>query len=229
MKLNTKLQWKELCYELGHEEWANIKHTTGRKSRLAKMQREANIQHINPTPTQGFYIIISLEPLYNYPRFDYEKITEGQKYGRLTTIEVVENKGSRSKWKCLCECGNECIIKATQLLSGKTQSCGCLHKENAWGHNNPTIKQKNKEMVSFKENPKLFAKQQRQLMTPALRYKILKRDNFHCCDCGRGVEDGVKLNVDHILPIKKGGKTEEKNLQTLCWDCNIGKGVDTEE
>jgi 5-methylcytosine-specific restriction endonuclease McrA len=35
--------------------------------------------------------------------------------------------------------------------------------------------------------------------------------------------DGVKLEVDHIKPISKGGKTVLNNLQTLCMDCNRGK------
>ena len=31
------------------------------------------------------------------------------------------------------------------------------------------------------------------------------------------------LEVDHIIPISKGGKTEPDNLQTLCWKCNRTK------
>ena len=71
-----------------------------------------------------------------------------------------------------------------------------------------------------------FSDEQRRLMTPSLRYRVLKRDGFKCVRCGRSPEeDGVKLEVDHIIPIAKGGKTEESNLQTLCRDCNRGKGA----
>lgn len=35
---------------------------------------------------------------------------------------------------------------------------------------------------------------------------------------------GTKLHVDHIKPFSKGGKTVLENLQTLCFDCNLGKG-----
>lgn len=42
--------------------------------------------------------------------------------------------------------------------------------------------------------------------------------------CGRGREDGVKLHVDHIVPVSRGGKSVMSNLQTLCEDCNCGKG-----
>ncbi|HJB68761.1 MAG TPA: HNH endonuclease [Candidatus Fournierella excrementigallinarum] len=32
------------------------------------------------------------------------------------------------------------------------------------------------------------------------------------------------LEIDHIIPVSKGGRTEEDNLQTLCWKCNRSKG-----
>ena len=223
MKLHTNMSWQELCLELGHEEWCKIKSSCSRNSRLKKMQREVNVQHITLSHGQGFYIIIDINPLYDYPCFVYEQVQPNQKYGKLTTIKSYKDKKNGMAWECICECGNTTTVKATQLLSGKTKSCGCLQKEKAWGHDRDKNKQKTEELVSYKENPKLFVKQQRQAMTPALRYSILKRDNFHCCCCGRGVEDGVKLHVDHILPVSKGGKTEEKNLQTLCKDCNLGK------
>lgn len=64
---------------------------------------------------------------------------------------------------------------------------------------------------------------QRTLMTESLRYDILKRDGFKCALCGRSADDGVKLHVDHIIPVSKGGKTVPENLRTLCDSCNLGK------
>lgn len=64
---------------------------------------------------------------------------------------------------------------------------------------------------------------ERQKMTASLRYDVLKRDNYKCCICGRSAKDGVKLEVDHIVPISKGGKTKLSNLRTLCNECNRGK------
>lgn len=31
------------------------------------------------------------------------------------------------------------------------------------------------------------------------------------------------LEIDHIIPVSKGGRTAEENLQTLCWKCNRAK------
>lgn len=69
------------------------------------------------------------------------------------------------------------------------------------------------------------SKYQRSAMTPQLRESILRRDNWTCQKCGNSVfkEPNLLLEVDHIIPISKGGKTEPNNLQTLCWRCNRSK------
>ena len=68
-----------------------------------------------------------------------------------------------------------------------------------------------------------FIAQQRRLMSDSLRYDVMRRDGFRCQICGATQKDGVKLHVDHIFPVSKGGKTEMSNLRTLCERCNMGK------
>ena len=67
---------------------------------------------------------------------------------------------------------------------------------------------------------------QRALMTARLRESIKVRDNFTCqiCDLSTSDEKNLLLEIDHIIPISKGGTTTECNLQTLCWKCNRTKG-----
>ena len=78
--------------------------------------------------------------------------------------------------------------------------------------------------VKEREKRKISREHQRRIMTNSLRYDIMKRDGFKCVLCGRSAkEDGVKLHVDHIIPVSKGGKTVPDNLRTLCDSCNIGK------
>jgi hypothetical protein len=70
-----------------------------------------------------------------------------------------------------------------------------------------------------------FTKEQRALMTNKLREFIKERDNFTCCNCGNSIhiEPNLLLEIDHIIPVSKGGYTVEENLQTLCWKCNRSK------
>jgi len=74
-----------------------------------------------------------------------------------------------------------------------------------------------------KQTRKHRIKIERSKVTDGVRYNILKRDNFTCQICGSQASDGVKLHIDHKVPISKGGLTEESNLQVLCDRCNIGK------
>ena len=64
---------------------------------------------------------------------------------------------------------------------------------------------------------------ERSLMTASMRYEILRRDNFRCQLCGSTAQDGVKLHIDHIVPVSKGGHTTPENLRVLCDRCNFGK------
>jgi len=61
-----------------------------------------------------------------------------------------------------------------------------------------------------------------------LRHKVLERDNYTCQLCGQKANDKydggtVKMEVDHKIPLKQGGKTVEENLWSLCNQCNAGK------
>lgn len=55
-----------------------------------------------------------------------------------------------------------------------------------------------------------------------VRWDILKRDHYACVSCGAR-PPGVELEVDHVIPVARGGTNEISNLQTLCRPCNQGK------
>ena len=64
----------------------------------------------------------------------------------------------------------------------------------------------------------------RKSIRKGLRFEILNRDNFTCRYCGAKAPD-VSLELDHVVPVSKGGKNNKENLVTSCWGCNIGKGA----
>lgn len=51
-----------------------------------------------------------------------------------------------------------------------------------------------------------------------LREKILIRDNYTCFYCGQEAN-----TADHIIPISKGGISNEDNMIACCHRCNSGK------
>lgn len=64
----------------------------------------------------------------------------------------------------------------------------------------------------------------RKAIPKSIRFEVFKRDSFTCQYCGRSAPD-VLLEVDHIVPVSKGGTDDLLNLVTSCRDCNRGKSA----
>ena len=62
----------------------------------------------------------------------------------------------------------------------------------------------------------------RKSLGKKIRFEVFKRDSFTCQYCGQSAPQ-VILEVDHIIPVSKGGDNELTNLITSCRDCNRGK------
>lgn len=65
-------------------------------------------------------------------------------------------------------------------------------------------------------------KRARKGMSQRLRFAVLTRDGFKCRYCGAPAPD-VRLTVDHVIPVAKGGTDDMDNLVAACEDCNGGK------
>ena len=60
------------------------------------------------------------------------------------------------------------------------------------------------------------------------RRNVFLRDAFTCQYCG-GRPPMRDLNLDHVLPRSRGGKSSWDNLVTSCRTCNVKKGYATPE
>ncbi len=63
---------------------------------------------------------------------------------------------------------------------------------------------------------------QREYIPQKLRFETLEKCSYTCQYCGRKSPE-VELQIDHIIPVSKGGQTIANNLTVSCRDCNIGK------
>jgi 5-methylcytosine-specific restriction endonuclease McrA len=57
----------------------------------------------------------------------------------------------------------------------------------------------------------------------AAEWEALKARYHYCCLCCGEQEPAIKLTVDHIVPISKGGANVIDNIQPLCRSCNARK------
>lgn len=60
----------------------------------------------------------------------------------------------------------------------------------------------------------------------AAKLRILRRDRYKCAYCGIDGKD-AELQIDHIVPVAKGGSHHIGNLITSCRSCNQSKGIKT--
>lgn len=51
----------------------------------------------------------------------------GNIYGHLKIVSLVEQRHGHQYWKCICDCGNETVVKHTHLTGHTIRSCGCVH------------------------------------------------------------------------------------------------------
>lgn len=94
---------------------------------------------------------------YNQEQSEQSKISNGTRFGKLVVIEdigfIPHVEGhQRRGYKCLCDCGNECIVSGNQLKSGQKKTCG--HCETSIGEYNiiQLLKQYN---INFKHDSPL--------------------------------------------------------------------------
>jgi len=55
-----------------------------------------------------------------------------------------------------------------------------------------------------------------------VKIRVVRRDNYTCQHCGKHLKDN-EVEFDHIIPVAKGGNSEEHNIRLTCFDCNRSK------
>lgn len=54
----------------------------------------------------------------------------GSRYGRLLVMKRVTNSpAGKTRWQCVCDCGEQVEVVGSNLRRGTTTSCGCAQRE----------------------------------------------------------------------------------------------------
>ncbi|MFH1408170.1 MAG: HNH endonuclease signature motif containing protein [Patescibacteria group bacterium] len=75
----------------------------------------------------------------------------------------------------------------------------------------------------YRYDPDAVKQRELEDFTSEQKEYILKRDGYKCVVCGRGIREGIELQIDHIKPKYLGGKSVMENGQTLCAQHNFIK------
>lgn len=122
----------------------------------------------------------------------------GEIYGRLTVISPAKNSKpyasnpyGHTRWNCKCDCETEITVRTTNLRSGNTKSCGCLHSEVVTERNTTHGLSRTKEYHAWK----------------AARDRCLNPNNAYYKDYGgRGItmhpewQESFEAFLEHIGP-----------------------------
>lgn len=126
---------------------------------------------------------------------------------------------TRNKKYCSKKCSSESGRKKRGVFS-KTYNNTCLECGKIFFSN-----VKNKYICS-PECKSIRNKKKRLEEKQITDFIVFQRDNFCCVYCGKSsIEDGVKLHIEHIYPIKRGGKSDLFNIATSCSKCNNKKSA----
>lgn len=158
----------------------------------------------------------------------------GQKFGKLTVLYRSSEIGKPVKFMCVCDCGNKKEVRANDLKSGRTTSCGCIRREKA--------KQNKKNLIGkrFGRLTVIEATNDRQNRAVVWKCKCdcgneilvptgkLTSGNTQSCGCLRLENLSKKISYDLIgkkfgklTVINKTGLRKDRNI---IWECKCDCG-----
>lgn len=156
----------------------------------------------------------------------------GKQFGKLTVVSFLDRiktgKNLKIRWKCICMCGNETIVRGDQLRTGNTQSCGCTAKEKliAFNHTrkNDTQKQGLRDLM-YKYKDRAKKRGLKWDISDMKTLELFKQECFYCNSkpylrTRRGDEKYLSNGIDRQDNSK--GYTLE-NTVSCCKRCNQAK------
>ncbi len=90
--------------------------------------------------------------------------------------------------------------------------------------NNINFGKKDLEDLPLYEIGKIAPELEKRLRDQAFEKSRNENGEYQCACCGKTSKSRVYFQVDHIIPMNRGGKTVAENLQILCRQCNGKKG-----
>lgn len=139
---------------------------------------------------------------------------KGKKWPESVKKRISESKKGSSTW-------NKGILWSDEVREKISKSRKGQPAWNKGRHWSTTTKKKiSRSKLAATIDLKPFY--ERNKPSKRLETLVLARDGSKCVMCGKTAKDTI-LEVDHIIPVSKGGKTTLDNLQTLCIDHNRGK------
>jgi hypothetical protein len=138
------------------------------------------------------------------------KLTRRQKLFLRSFMQVVEESEDPT-WEEICDRAG--VVSERSYVTKLVQLGLLLERPHRGVVANPVL---TIEMIGLEEEVRRFSN--------SLRFEVFQRDRHTCQYCGRRAPD-VELEVDHLIPVARGGTDAFENLITSCRECNSGKSA----
>lgn len=155
------------------------------------------------------------------------KIQCREYYNRHKESEKKRNRKYKEKNK------EKNAIQSNQWAKDNPEKIKDMRKK-YYDNNKEMAKEKTKKWQQLNPDKKIAAEQQRRALKKKSRGKItaqewtlLKAKYYYTCLCCRKKEPEIKITMDHVIPLFKGGPHIIENIQPLCWSCNCKKRTQT--
>ena len=148
----------------------------------------------------------------------------GQRFGKLTVIRFMDTKPGHARWLCRCDCGNETVVTAGNLL--KAVGCGCGQVASRVAGRSPG------------ETPRLrvLGQYQRNAQRRGLAWEVTDEDfdkltSSDCHYCGYppsriyrgGKYEGGEFVYSGLDRLDNTAGYVAGNVVSCCTDCNRAK------
>ena len=144
-----------------------------------------------------------------------------------TLISLLRDINHINKKIVYCHiCGDATLRKPSKIYQLCSIECELIHNNNAYIHNK-IIRKRYKTTAQYKKIHRIH-KAHAERIDPI---QIFNRDKWICQICGlktlpslRGKHLDRSPELDHIVPLSRGGNHTYGNVQCACRKCNISKG-----
>lgn len=157
-------------------------------------------------------------------------------FGKWKVLESAGKRGKHKIWKCICDCGIIKEVHETNLVTGKTISCGC-HRVEIGKKNYSLIKDKHRKHLDA--NTATAAQVWRQAYRDGCSFEdFLKLSQLPCHYCGALPSNKTKIHKNDTLSeewksgtfiyngldrIDNSKNHALDNVVTCCKNCNYAK------
>jgi hypothetical protein len=154
-------------------------------------------------------------------------VLDGRRFGRLVVVCRAGSGWKKAMWFCRCDCGEEKVVCSRALVSGRTKSCGCYHRE-VWQKvlKNPLLTDEDREQS-----------RQRRIDPRNIEWRnaVYERDNFVCRVCGDTRGGNLVAHHKESWNKDREKRFDVENGVTCCVGCHkefhslFGYGENTAE